>query len=333
MHTCSRRRFLRVSLALAGVGLLVGCGRAPAPPASSPRPTRIGFLSPSSADLAAPNIEAFRQGLRELGYVEGQDVALEVRVADGRDELLPGLAAELVGLSVDVILTGGREAIHAAKRATRTVPIVFAAVGDPVADGLVESLARPGGNATGLTIRAGEEYAKRLQLLKEAVPGLSRVAVLGNERTVREFGETEAAARALALQVLPLELASPDDLDAVMAAAVAGRPDGLLVITDAVFQPIAPRIVALAAHHRLPAMYGTSTYARAGGLFTYGVRIPENYRRAAVYVDKILKGTPPADLPVEQPTTFDFVINLKAADAIGLAIPRSVLAQATEIIQ
>jgi putative ABC transport system substrate-binding protein len=329
----TRRCFLEATLALAVIWLLAGCGVLP-PPARTPvQSHRIGFLAAGSVASAVPGLEAFRQGLSELGYVEGRDVVIEVRAAEGREERLGELATELVDLDVDVVLTGGSEAVRAALQATTTIPIVFATSGDPVAEGLIESLARPGRNATGLTLQAGEEYPKRLQLLKEAFPSTARVGVLWNPRRPGPARETEAAAQALGVQVLSLELSSPDDLDRVMAAAIIGRADSLMVVTDAVLQPLAPQIVSFAARNRLPAMYGTSTYARAGGLLTYGVNIPGNYRRAATIVDKILNGANPGDLPVQQPTRFDFTVNLKTAGELGLAIPPSVLAQATEVIQ
>ena len=218
-------------------------------------------------------------------------------------------------------------------QATSTIPIVFATTGDPVGEGLVASLARPGGNVTGLLNRAGEEYAKRLQILRETVPGLARLAILTPRRGVSEVAEIETLARTQGLEPLVLELSRPDDFDAVLGRAIVERADGLLVYTDALFQSLAPRIVAFAEQHRLPAIYGTSTYALAGGLLTYGVRITENWRRAATVVDKILRGAKPADLPVEQPTTFDYIVNLRTARAIGLTIPESVLLQATEVVE
>ena len=216
--------------------------------------------------------------------------------------------------------------------ATSTIPIVFAAAADPVAERFVASMAQPGGNITGLTNNAGTEYAKRLQLLKEVHPGLSRVAVLWSQGAGRGLEDVIAAARLLGVHVLPLELRGADDFDTVSAGAIVQSADGLLVITDALFMSLAPRIVAFAEMNRLPAVYGTSTYMRAGGLMFYGVNIPENYRRAATHVDRILKGANPGELPIEQPITFDFVVNLQAARTLGLTIPQSVLDQATEVI-
>jgi len=316
-----------------GVTLLAGCGFPFGPAAPSARLRRIGLLATGTATSQVPNVEAFRQGLRELGYVDGRDVTLEQRNADGWEERLPELAAELVRLEVDVIVTGGVVAIQAAGQATTSIPIVFAVTGDPVAEGLVASLAKPGGNTTGLTSYAGEEQSKGLELLKEVVPGLSRVGVLWDRSGLRAFRATEAAAQRLGVQVLSLELRRPDELDTVLAVATTDGADGLKVQGGAALGFLAPRIVEFAARHRLPAMYATSPNANVGGLMMYGVNIPQNYRRAATYVDKILKGTRPADLPVQLPTTFDFVINLKTAQTLGLTIPPSVLKQATEIIQ
>lgn len=286
-----------------------------------------------SQESTAVNLEALGRGLAELGYVEGATYVVEARYGDGREERYPELAAELVRLDMDVIVTGGSAAIRALGQATATIPIVFAATADPVADGVVASLARPGGNITGLTTYAGEEHAKRLELLKDAVPSVSRVAVLWNQSAVRNFRDTEAAARGLGVEILSLELRSPDEIETVLARAITGRADGLLIVGGTALGFVAPRIAALAAQHRLPAMYSNSPFADAGGLMIYAANAPENYQRAAAYADKILKGAKPGDLPVEQPSRFDFVVNLNTAQALGVTIPQSVLAQATEIIQ
>ena len=333
MRNRSRRQFVQSSLTVAGVTVLAGCGIPFGPAAQPARLRRIGYLAPSSPTSSPANLAAFRQGLQELGYVEGRDVALELRFAEGSAGRLRELAAELVGLGVDVIVTVGNPPIRAAQQATDTVPIVFAAAGDPVADGLVASLARPGGNVTGLTANAGEESAKRLELLKQAVPGLSRVAVLWHQSGERNFRETEAAAQRLGVQVLPLELRGSEEIESLLAVASTGRGDGLMVVGWTGIAFLSPRIVELAERHRLPAIYSTTSFVDAGGLMIYAANLPERWRRAAAYVDKILKGAKPADLPVEQPTTFDFVINLKAALALGLTIAQSVLQQATEVIQ
>jgi putative ABC transport system substrate-binding protein len=284
---------------------------------------------------SAASLEAFRRGLHELGRVEGQDIALELRYADGWEEALPGLFAELVGAHVDVIVTAGTVATRAAQRATATIPIVFATADDPLRAGLVASLARPGGNTTGLALNAGEEGAKRLQLFKEAFPLMSRVAILWTGSLEGRFRETEAAAPALGIQVVSLELSSPDQVDAVLAGAITGRADGLLALGAALFAPVATRVVAFAAAHRLPVMASNTSppWRNAGVLMSYGGNIAENWRSAAAYVDKILKGAKPGDLPVQRLTKYDFVINLKTAQALGVTIPQSVLLQATEIIE
>jgi putative ABC transport system substrate-binding protein len=329
----TRRQFVQ-GTGVAGLGLLAGCGFARLPGRESTRVARVGLLHASSPQLNAPQLDALRHGMDAQGYREGQDYVLELRYAEGRNERLPALAEELVRLNVDVILTSGLAAIGAARQATTTIPIVFAAAGDPVEAGLVASLARPGGNATGLSLVAGDEAAKRLELLKEAVPGLSRVAVLWNPSTVgAQFAQTEVAAQALGLQVLSLQLGSPGDLDRVQAAAIAGGADGLLLVTGAGSATHVPQVAAFAAENRLPGISQEAGFARAGGLMEHGPNITENYRRAAYYVDRILKGAQPADLPVERPMRYDFIINAKTAQALGLTIPPHVLLQATEVIQ
>ena len=331
----TRRQFVQDGLILGSVGLLGGCGLPFAPAAQRGEPYRLGLLQPLAATGGAPTLDAFRQGLREHGYIEGQNVILEFRYTEGRDEGLPDLAAELVHLQVDVILTGGGAnvaTVRAAQQATSTIPIVFVNAVDPVASGLVVSLAQPGGNVTGLTQSAGQESAKRLQLLKQVFPGLSRVAVWGQHSLRSTFRETEIAAQALSLEVLSLALSGPDDLDAVQAATITGGADGLIGLPGPLLPQLRPQILAFTAQHRLPAMYAQSTWSREGGLMNYGPSQLENYRRAAYYVDRILKGAKPADLPVEQPSKFEFSINLQTAQAIGLTIPQSVLTQATEII-
>jgi putative tryptophan/tyrosine transport system substrate-binding protein len=334
MQVLSRRRLLQAGLALSGLGLAAGCTVPLNPLARSPRLYRLGYLGLLTAEGAAPNLDAFREGLRELGYVEGQTHTLELRLADGRPERLGELAANLVRAELDVLLTSGTEAIRAAMQATTTIPIVFAASGDPVAKGFVASLARPGGNVTGITQEGGEESAKRLELLKEAFPTIARVAVLWNQAVAPGFRQTEVAAQALGLQVLSLEVQDPDDLDTVLATAAGGRADGLAVHGAAVFSGARARqIVEFARQNRLPAMYATTELAWAGGLLTYAPNIPAQFRRAATYVEKILKGAKPADLPVEGPTRWDFVVNLRTAQDLGLSIPQSVLQRATEIVQ
>jgi len=299
---------------------------------------RIGSLGMGHIPVPVSNPiwDAFLQQLRELGYVEGQNIVIEYRSAEGRAERLPDLAAELVNLKVDVIVAGGTPPPLAAKHATRTIPIVMAAAGDPVGSGLVASLARPGGNVTGLSTFTPELAGKRLQLLKEVVPGVSRVAVLwnaANPYAALVTRETEAAARKLGVQVQSLEVRGPDDFEHALPAAIRGRAGALIVVDDPLTFLYRMRIADFAARNRLPAMYGFREYAEAGGLMAFGANLADLYRRAATYVDKILKGAKPADLPVEQPTKFELVINMKIANALGLTIPQSVLVRADEIIQ
>jgi putative ABC transport system substrate-binding protein len=297
---------------------------------------RIGFLTTPSPTAAAYYLEAFREGLRELGYVEGKTIAIEYRFAEGRPERLPALAAELVRLKVDVIVTGGPPAPEDAKQATSTIPIVFAVAGDPVGEGLVASLARPGGNITGLASIAAEVVGKQLELLKEVVPKISRVAVLLNPSHSAHplmARQAEGAARALGMQLHILQAGSPAEIDAAFAAMRSQGVGGVLVLRGSLFLAQRAQIAALAAKSRLPAVYGTREEAEAGGLMAYGASLPLLYRRAATYVDKILKGAKPADLPVEQPTKFELIINLKTAKALGLTIPPSLRQRADELIQ
>jgi putative ABC transport system substrate-binding protein len=300
---------------------------------------RIGYLTGSLAgDPHLP--EAFRQGLRDLGYVEGRNVVIEYRDAEGRLERLPALAAELVALKVDVIVAaGGTLAALAAKQATRTLPIVFIAVGAPVTSGLVTSLARPGGNVTGLSLLFPELVGKWLEELKQAVPGVSRVAVLwqpGNvpERTEKDMlKEAEVAARALGVRLQFVEARGPADFDRAFSEMTRARAGALTVRPSSLFFIERRRLVDLAAKNRLPAVYPSREFVDAGGLMAYGPNIADVFRRAATYVDKILKGAKPADLPVEQPTKFELVINLKTAKAFGLTIPPSLRGQADQVIQ
>ncbi|MBI5627878.1 MAG: ABC transporter substrate-binding protein [Candidatus Rokubacteria bacterium] len=297
---------------------------------------RIGFLSPLSPTDNPHVLEAFRQGLRELGYVEGQTIAIEYRIGEGRPERLPALAADLVRLKVDVIVTGGAAASEVARRATSTIPIVFAVTDDPVAEGLVASLARPGGNITGLASIGGEVVGKQLELLKEVAPKVSRVAVLQNPSNPghpHNLRRAEGAARALGLQLQVLEARTPAEIDAAFAAMRSQRAGGVLVLRDPLFHTQRTQIAALAAKSRLPAVYGIREQAEAGGLMAYGANVLLMYRRAATYVDRILKGAKPSDLPVEQPTKFELVVNLKTAKAAGLTIPQSILLRADEVIQ
>jgi putative ABC transport system substrate-binding protein len=296
---------------------------------------RIGILTLGVAS-AAPTFEAFRQGLRELGYIEGKDILIEYRYAEGKTDRLSNLAAELVRLKVDIIVTESGRAAEAAKHATQTTPIVMAIVGDPVGIGLVASLARPGGNVTGLTVLAPELSGKRLELLKEAAPKTTSVAVIWNAANPSAAGflqETKATAKSLGLQLQPVEVRRQDDLDAAFKAVTSARPSAFITLADGMLLGNRTRIVEFTAKNRLPAIFPDGEFADAGGLMAYGPNLGSNFRRAAIYVDKILKGAKPADLPVEQPTKFELVINQKTAQQIGLTIPPNVLARADRVIK
>ncbi len=298
--------------------------------------TRIGVLYAGFPSATRHLHEAFKQGLRDLGYVEGQTIIIEERWAEGRLERLPDLAAELVQLKVDVIVAGATPPIQAARQATKTIPIVMAVVADPVEQGFVASLARPGGNITGLSVQAPELGGKQLQLLKEVVPRASRVAILWNAANpypALVVRETEAAARTLRVQLQSLPVRGPEEFEGAFEAATRGRAAALLTVGDVLTMAHRTRIVALAAKSRLPAMYSFREFVDDGGLMAYGANLADSYRRAATYLDKILKGAKPADLPVEQPTRFELVINLKTAKALGLTIPQSVLVRADQVIQ
>jgi putative tryptophan/tyrosine transport system substrate-binding protein len=297
---------------------------------------RIARLSPSSANADSPVLAAFRQGLRDHGWIEGQNILIEYRFSEGKPARLPGLAGELVRLNVDLILAGATSGVLAAKRATSTTPIVMVTTGDPVAGGLVNSLAQPGGNVTGLTALGQELSGKRLELLKEALPNMKRVAVLSNPTypdSASSVREVETVAQALGLQTQVHEVRDPSGFEETFRAMAAARPGAVIVLTDPMFLTYRRRIVELSGQSRLPAMYPISEYTNAGGLMFYGASFPDMYRRAASYVDKILKGVKPADLPVEQPTKFELVVNLKAAKQIGLTIPPNVLARADKVIR
>ncbi len=310
-----------------------------APLASAAQPpaklARIGVLTLSTAS-STPNAEAFRQGLREHGYVEGQNLAFEYRYAAGRADRLPALAGELVRLKVDVIVTQSNVAALAAKHATPTIPIVMAIAGDPVKAGVVGSLARPGGNVTGLTLMQTELSAKRLQLLKEAAPNIALVAVIWNpiDLPAADFlRETEAAARSLGLKLHAIEARSPAELDTAFKAVADARPSAFFTLPGGMFQDNLRRIIDFAVKRRLPGVFPNREFAEAGGLLSYAPSLAANWRRAAIFVDKILKGVKPAELPIEQPTKLELVINLKTAKALGLTIPQSVLFRADQVIQ
>jgi ABC-type uncharacterized transport system substrate-binding protein len=298
---------------------------------------RLGFLFGSSLSANSARHEAFRQGLRELGYVEGKNIVIDWRSAEEKLDRLPVLAADLVRLKVDIIVTGGSSPTRAAKEATTTIPIVMAQDADPVGSGFVASLARPGGNITGLSTLAPELNGKRLDLLREIVPKLSRVAVLGTSTQpgyAQELKEMELAAGALKVKVQFLDVRAPKDIETAFRAAGKGRADAVLMLAaGSLVTSHRTEIVELAVKSRLPVIYPNSQWVDAGGLMTYGASNTDMERRAATYVDKILKGAKPADLPVEQPTKFEFIINLKAAKQIGLTIPPNVLVRADRVIR
>jgi putative ABC transport system substrate-binding protein len=297
---------------------------------------RIEYLSATSLSAIAGRTESFRQGLRELGFVEGKNIVIEWRSSEGKTDRLPGLAAELVRLKVDIIVSGGPTATRSVKEATSTIPIVMAFDNDPVGSGFVVSLARPGGNITGLSTLAPEISGKQLELLKEIVPRLSRVGVLGtstNPGNAQVLKEMELAAGAYGVQLQYLDVRDPNDIETAFRAASKGRADAVVALASAFLISQQAQIAELAIKSRLPAIYERREYVEVGGLMAYGVSINDLDRRAATYVDKILKGRKPADLPVEQPTKFEFIINLKAAKQIGLTIPPNVLARADKVIR
>ncbi len=312
----SRRQFLQGSLALAGIGLLAGCGLMPAPVRPG-KVTVVGFLTGSSQAAVHAQTEAFRQGLRELGYVEGENIRLELRFGDGRDERLPELAAELVGLGVSVLVASGSPPALVAKAATGSIPVVATST-DPVGIGLVASLAHPGGNVTGLSYASALLGGKKLELLKEVSPAASRVVALWyapNAASAVQLREVGDAARQLSLQVQPVGVQGPEGFEAAFQAIAREGADALYLIDSPETFTRRARILEFVGSIRLPAMYPRREWVEGGGLMAYGVNFPDVHRRAAAYVDKILKGTKPADLPVELPTKFDFLVNLKTAQA------------------
>jgi putative ABC transport system substrate-binding protein len=294
---------------------------------------RIGSLRTGSPSDGFPQLEAFREGLRQLGYVEGQNIIIEYRYAEGRNERIPDLAVELVRLKVAVIVAGGTEAIRAAKKATGTIPIVMAISSDPLGSGLVESLARPGGNVTGLSGMSPELSGKRVELFRETFPKVRRLAVLWYTGSNAAFRETRAAAQAFGFKMLSLEVRVPEDLDNAFARVTKERSDGLIPISSAFMAANRKRIVEFAAKNRLPAIYPNELFTEDGGLMSYAASVQDSYRRAATYVDKILKGRTPADLPVEQPMKFELIISLIAAKQIGVTIPPNVLVRADKVIR
>jgi ABC-type uncharacterized transport system substrate-binding protein len=326
----SRRAFLAtMTSSLLGVPIAAGAQPAGKIP-------RIGFLGNATPALEAHLVGPFREGLRDLGYVEGQNIVIDYRWADGDYARLPGLIAELIAQRVDVIVTAGTPASLAVKKATTSVPLVMVAVGDPVATGLVASLGRPGGSITGLTSIAAEMEGKRLELLREVIPRISHIAVLWNAASpiqVIQERETRAAAQVLGMKYLSLGVRTREEIEDAFATIVKDRPGALLVLADRLFLYHRARLMSFATQHHLPGVHAYRELVEAGGLMSFGPNYAGMHRRAAYFVDKILKGAKPGDLPVERPATFELVVNLKAAKALGLTIPPSVLLRATEVIQ
>jgi ABC-type uncharacterized transport system substrate-binding protein len=330
----TRRRFLGT----AGASLLAPLVAEAQKPA---KPARIGYLLTGALESPETRaaLDAFRQGLRERGYVEGQNVVIEYRTAEGRIERFPELARELIRLEIDLIVAGTTPAARGARQATTTVPIVAFAMGDPVGDGLVASLGRPGGNVTGLTFLGPQLVPKRLELLKELLPRVARVGALWQpgafaERTMNEmWKETEAAARTLGVQLLPVEARGPDELEGAFSKMAGSRVEAVLLFPSTMLFNERRRLIALAARFRLPAMFNAREFVELGGLIGYGASLADLTRRSGMYVEKILKGAKPADLPVEQPTKFDLTINMKTAKALGLTIPPAMLARADHVIE
>jgi putative ABC transport system substrate-binding protein len=339
--TCRAARLARspALIALLLFSLLLGALPAEGEPAR--KTVRLGFLGSQSrgAPEAQPTLDALREGLRELGYVEGQNLVIEYRWADAKIERFAALANDLVRLHVDLIVAPTTPAARAAQQATRTIPIVAPVMGDPVADGLVASLTRPGGNVTGLTFLGPELVPKRLEIFKQALPGISRVAILWHpgvfaERTADEMmTAVEAAARTLKVELQRVAVTSPEELDAAFVTMAKGRADGVLVFPSTMLFNARRRIGELAVKHRLPSMSNAREFVELGGLIAYGASVTDLFRRGATYVDKILKGAKPADLPVEQPTKFELSINLKTAKALGVTIPQSVLLRADHVVE
>jgi putative ABC transport system substrate-binding protein len=328
----TRRAF--VWLLTGGVALF--CARSALAQSQRSGSRRVGFLSPQSQNSAAPFLAALRKGLADLGWIEGHNVAFEVRYADGVIDRLPPLAADLVGQNIDVIVAGSNAGVSAAKQATSTIPIVMATTGDPTRDALVESLAHPGGNVTGVTAITQELSAKRLELLKEAVPGLRRLALLTNPDspyTTVYLTDAAPAAQSVGVELQNVEARTPSELPAAFAVMRSGGAQAVMVPADIMFNTEYAKIADIAAENRLPAIYSERAFVKAGGLMFYGAGLTGIYFHAGTYVDKILRGAKPGDLPVEQPTTFQLVINLRTASALGLTIPPTLLARADEVIE
>ena len=294
---------------------------------------RVGFILSGTRGANARQLDAFYQGLRELGWIAGKNIAVEERYAEGQLERLPETAADLVRIKTDVILVNNGNAARAAKRATSAIPIVLAGVAAPVESGLVASLARPSGNITGLSLLSPESSGKRLQLLKQVVPAASRIAVFRTSSSDPIWKETEAAAHSVGVMLQPTDLRSADDIDSALSELTKGRHNALFVIRSAITRIHARRIVDFAARNQIPTMFDDSLYVTDGGLMSYGSNLNDVHRRAAAYVDKILKGARPGDLPIEQPTKFELVLNLKTAKTLGLTIPQELLLQASRVIE
>jgi len=331
---------MRIVVVLIAAALVVVAASVPRGLAaeSARRPARIGFLSPSS--MSDPRtrtfVEAFRQGMRELGWVEGRSLTIEYRWADERTERLLDLARELARLNVALIVASTSPAVQAAKQATTTIPIVMSNAGDAVATGFVSNISHPEANVTGLSMMGGELVGKQLQILKDAVPGITRVALLWNPTNASngpQLLQAEAAARALGFRLQPLEVRAAAEIETAFAAIARERAGAVVALLDSTLVANRSHITELAARYRLPGIYGLTDYARAGGLMAYGPSVPDMHRRAAAYVDKILKGSKPGDLPIEQPTRFEFIVNVTAAKSLGVTIPPSILARADEVIQ
>jgi ABC-type uncharacterized transport system substrate-binding protein len=331
---------MKVTVVTTLLVLLLGGLSAPAASEAQPpgKVWRVGYLGSGFKDVPAsnPGFAPFVQSLRDLGYAEGRNLVLETRFAEGRTERFVALAAELVGLKLDLLVATSTPGAVAAKQATSAVPIVMISVGEPVEVGLVESLAHPGGNVTGLSLIAPQLAAKRLDLLKQALPRLARVTVLwnsANQGMHARFQQTQAGAQSLGLALQSVTVQGPDDFEPLFAAMTRERPEALLVLADTVTVANRQRTVDFAARSRVPAIYESRAFVDAGGLMSYGVDVAEHYRRAAFYVDKILRGARPADLPVEQPTKFEMVVNLKTARTLGVTIPQSLLLRADQVIE
>jgi putative ABC transport system substrate-binding protein len=332
----TRRQFV-VGAGTTGLGLLAGCERWPGQAQPAPRPFHVGYVGLGyNPSVGSSALEAFREELREHGYVEGQNIHLEVRGAAGRQERLDELVAEVLRDPLDVLVAASSPTVQAAKRATGTVPIVMANASDPVETGLVDSLARPGGNITGMSEMLPPLSRKRLELLREATTGASRVGVLWGPDDVGSaiaWRETQIAAQQLGLRLQSLEVRVPEDLSGVLDAALAEHADALIALPNPLLVVHAQRIADFAVQNRLPTMVAARPAVEAGGLMTYGPNSAAMHRRAAYYVDRILKGTKPADLPVEQPMTFDFVVNMKTARELGITFPNEIMLQVTEVIE